>query len=700
MSEVKSQASRSRWQGLCIYLLALSVRLLYLVSWLDSPLGGHFRTDHQFYRDWGLDIARGNGSATEAFTQGPLYAYFLGFWYWLFDSPEVLILIVQACVGSGTCLLIYACAGRQFSQRVAVIAGILAAVFGPLVFYDVMLMKTFLSPFLTVLVFYACLRYQEQQHAIWVFLAGVSIGLAMLVRENHVLLLIPVVLFLWQNSDSQPIVRKKRFQSLIVLACGCMVVILPVAIRNTLVAGEIVAVTTGGGEVFYMAQGPDANGYYSPPLFIRTHPMFEHEDFRTEARQRTRQPNLSAAECSRYWFWQGIKSIASDPLRALQLTITKFQILLNDYEVPDSAYYLTTREFIKPLAFLPTFGLFSGLGCLGLIVSFKQGRRLLLPIGLLLAHIISILLIYNFGRFRAGLLPLWMLFAAVGIDWLWTVWTRPAINRWPRLMAVPFVVLITLFCMMPHSGRILAGYPDNEETYRQFLLSRQQMLQQVNRLRARLSPDDPGGAIPLASTLMQLERYEEARDLLLPLANKDPDNLQTQRFLGSILTQTRQWQAAIDHLELAYKLDPASAEICNNLGSAYEKAAETSQKENAVELWEQAAHFWREALRIDPRNSFARYNLARNKIRLNQQSEALAELNQLLQDHPDFELAERGLEPLVMMPESTLSAEEFQAAAHSLENLARFYEQTGRERFQRHAMLLAEIAARRSEAQK
>tara|TARA_R110002095_G_scaffold198989_1_gene178644 strand:- start:1424 stop:3109 length:1686 start_codon:yes stop_codon:yes gene_type:complete len=561
-------------------------------------------------------------------------------------------------------------------------------------------MKTFLSPFLTVLVYYACLRYQEQQHATWVFLAGVTIGLAMLVRENHVLLLIPVVLYLWQNSDSQASVRKTRFKSLIAVACGWIVVVLPVAVRNTLVTGEIIAVTTGGGEVFYMAQGPVANGYYSPPLFIRTHPMFEHEDFRTEARQRTGQTDLSAAECSRYWFWQGVKSIATDPLRALQLTITKFQILLNDYEVPDSAYYQTTREFLKLLAFLPAFGLFSGLGCLGLIVSFKQRRRLLLPIGLLLAHIVSILLIYNFGRFRAGLLPLWLLFAAVGIDWLWTVWTRPAFNRWPRLVAVPFVVLITLFCMMPHSGRIRAGYPDNEETYRQFLLSRQQMLQQVNQLRESVSLDDPGEAIPLASALMQLDRYEEARDLLLPLANKDPDNLQTQRFLGSILTQTRQWQAAIDHLELAYKLDPTSAEICNNLGSAYEKAAETSHRENAVELWKQAAHYWQKALNLDSRNSFARYNLARNKIRLNQQSEALAELNQLLQDHPDFELAERGLEPLVMMPDSTLSAEEFQAAAHSLGNLARFYEQTGRERFQRHALRLAEVAARRSVARK
>ncbi|MCA9004766.1 MAG: hypothetical protein KDA70_05785, partial [Planctomycetaceae bacterium] len=109
---------------------------------------------------------------------------------------------------------------------------------------------------------------------------------------------------------------------------------------------------------------------------------------------------------------------------------------------------------------------------------------------------------------------------------------------------------------------------------------------------------------------------------------------------------------------------------------------------------------WQEALTLDPQSAFTRYNLARNKIRLNQDSEALADLNLLLKEHPEFELAEQGLESLVISPDSKLSADEFQAAAHSLEQLARFYEQTGRKPFQKHALQLAEIATRRSEEQK
>ncbi|HBL44145.1 MAG TPA: hypothetical protein DDZ90_12205 [Planctomycetaceae bacterium] len=700
MSNDQAKPVHSRWQGAGIYCLALCVRLFYLVSYLNSPLAGHYRTDHQFYRDWGLDLARGTGNTAEAFTQGPLYAWILGFWYWLFDTPETLIFILQAFVGSGTCLLIYASAQRLFTQRVAIIAGILTAGFGPLVFYDVMLMKTFLSPFFTALILYACLRYREQQHLRWLCLAGLSIGLAVLVRENHILLLIPVILFLWQSSELHPLTNRVRLKATLVLLCSSAVVLVPVAIRNTLVTGEFVAVTTGGGEVFYMAQGPEANGYYSPPPFVRTHPLFEHEDFRLEARERTGQPALSPAECSRYWFWQGMKSTAAAPLRTLKLTATKLQILLNDYEVPDSAYFQTTREFIAPLAYLPAFGLFSGLGCLGLLVSCKERKQLLLPGGLLLAHIISILLIYNFGRFRAGLLPLWLLFAAVGIDWLWTAWTRPAVNRWPRLAAVPFVILITLFSMLPHPGRIQAGYPEDEAAYRQFLQSRAQLLQQLNRMRKQVDPETPEGAVQLASILMQLERFHEARDLLLPLADQYPDNLQVQRFLGSLLTQTREWPAAIKHLEQAHKLAPDDAEICNNLGSACEKAAEVSRQKNRAELYAAAARYWEKALSLDSRNALARYNLARNKIRLHQYSAALADLNQLLKDHPEFELAERGLEPLVMSPDSTLSAEEFQTAAQNLKQLARFYEQTGRRPFQKHALQLAEIATRRSESQK
>lgn len=695
MSETDVQA-RAHWhQGLFIYFLALGVRVLYLTAYLGSALAGHYRTDHQFYRDWGYAIARGHWES-DVYTQSPMYAWMLGGWYALTGGHEAGLLLIQTLIGSGTCWLIYATAHELFDRRVALIAGMCAALYGPFVFFDVMIMKTFLSPFLTMLVLYACLHYQLKQRTVWIWLAGLSIGLSTLIRENHLLLLIPVILFLWFPVDHGLSTLKTRMKGLGLLGLGCLIVIAPVTIRNYFVAGQFVMVTTGGGEVFYMAHGPDANGYYSPPGFVRTHPIYEHADFRSEAKRRTGQPDLSAAGSSRYWFWQGIKEIFANPWRSLKLTATKFQILLNDYEVPDSAYYLTTREFVFPLAYLPGFGLFSGLGILGLVVSCNRGRTMILPIGLLLAHLISVLLIYNFARFRLGMLPLWLMFSAAGIDWLWRVWTTPQSRRWPRLLAVPTVILVTLFSLLPHSGRIIAGYPDDEEAYRQFILSRQQVQQDVNRLRSRVGPDDIAGSLQLASGLMQLERYAEARDLLQPLVKKHPQNLQLHRFLGAIYTQTREWKSALVQLKQAHQLAPGNAEICVNLGGVCEKLAEQSDSNRAAELYQQATDYWKQALALDPQNPVARFNLARDHIRNHQFSAALVELEQLLSEHPDYERAETELETLVQSSASDLNPAQYRTIALLSETLSEYYAQSGRTRFQMHATQLALDAARLS----
>jgi tetratricopeptide (TPR) repeat protein len=418
----ESDHVRRHW--MMILAIAGLVRLLYLVFFLASPLHGYHFADHIYYRNWGMQIARGNWFGEEVFEQGPLYAYFLAMAFQL-GLSETLVLVVQLVIGLATPILVYESGRRLFDQKTALVAAILVGIYGPLVFYEGMLMKSFLLPLLTTAVLYCSLRYREKLRPGWLCAVGALIGLACLVRENHVLYLVPMSVWIWwcgaggdtSEKETLRIAPWRRGLHLGALVGSLALVILPVTLRNYSVAGEWVPVTSGGGEVLYLAHGPEANGYFHTVPFVKPSPWREHEDFRVEAARRTGK-SLSHGEASQFWRQAAWDEVWLDPGRSLLLTFLKGRIFFHDLEVPDSADYKLWRNHVPLMWLLPTFGWCLGLGLLGCVVCLRSPGNYQLVLGLLAVHLVSVLVTYNFGRFRIGMLPLLLLLAVHGMMWL------------------------------------------------------------------------------------------------------------------------------------------------------------------------------------------------------------------------------------------------------------------------------------------
>src|SRR5690606_39080802 len=100
-----------------------------------------------------------------------------------------------------------------------------------------------------------------------------------------------------------------------------------------------------------------------------------------------------------------LRSIASDPWQSVKLSIQKAAVLLGDYDVPDSQSYAATRQFVSLLKWLPSFGCIGGLALVGAVLSMKTWRQHWLLAGIVLVFGASILLTYNFGRMRLGMMP-------------------------------------------------------------------------------------------------------------------------------------------------------------------------------------------------------------------------------------------------------------------------------------------------------
>jgi tetratricopeptide (TPR) repeat protein len=100
-------------------------------------------------------------------------------------------------------------------------------------------------------------------------------------------------------------------------------------------------------------------------------------------------------------------------------------------------------------------------------------------------------------------------------------------------------------------------------------------------------------------TLLQGNRLDEAKDLVLQILQHDPRSIEAYNLLGMILSQQQNFSDAVDAFKKALQIDPASAKTRNNLGMVYltERQVEPAESE------------FRAVLQHDPANRDAHYNL-------------------------------------------------------------------------------------------
>ena len=662
MREKPSQSDSTRRHWMWIIGAAALVRLLYFLWFLSSPLHGYYFADHLYYRNWGMQIAAGDWFGQEVFEQGPLYAYLLGVAFRL-GLSDTLVLFCQLFVGIGSALLIYESAKRLFDVKTALLAALLTGVYGPLVFYECMLMKSFLLPLLTTGVLYCSLRYQASLRPGWLWIAGALIGLACLIRENHLLYVIPLGCWVWWCGAGRvtlrekiaSIPRRRRALHLAVVAASLSLVILPATLRNYSLTREWVPVTAGGGEVLYLAHGPEANGYWHTVPFVTPSPWREHEDFRAEAARRSGRP-LTRSEASRFWSRTARQEILRSPGTSLQLTLKKGAIFLYDLEVPDSADYKLWRHYLPIIWLLPTFGWFVGLALLGCVICFKNLGKHQLLLGLVAIHFISVLLTYNFGRFRIGMMPLFLLLAAQGAMWLLRSLRTPD----PKLKRMVWlggsgVLLLSLLSFTSPPGYSLEAYQRKVPVTIQGIQAQQLAREQLVELQSQalFQSGQAMFQMQLGHTYAVLSYRREAIDHFQRALELDPTNADIYIGFGYDLNQLGLPNEAGKVWQQAEKLNPQNAKLQEFLGSYFKEQGELDQA---------ITHF-RKAIRIDAQ----------------QTAVAVNSLAEILITHPDPSKRNgpEAVQLLLSVHESLRGQENVRLSPQGLNTLAKAYALSG-----------------------
>ena len=421
----RADANLARRLGWLVFALALAVRLVYILEADASPLFEHPAVDAKTYTHHAQRLAAGNwlGIGEGPFWQPPLYPYFLGAVKVLFpESFFYAVRFVQALLGALVCAMSWWVGRTLFNPAVGLLAGIGAALCGPLIFFDGELLPASLAAFVDLLALVVLLRVWRRPSR-WGFLgAGVAFGVGALAVPTVLVFAVAVpVVILWTSSRRQGLIWAGAF------SLGVILAIAPVAWRNWAIGGDGVGISYNAGINLYIGNNSD----YAETVAIR--PGWEWDDLVTQpAREGIEGPSAKSAYfAARAWDY-----IRGDPTGWLGLMGHKLGAFWHGDERGRNQPIYFWRTYSKVLSVTLwkagiafPFGLVAPLALWGMLLSLRRIGPTW-PLLYVLSYCLGVVAFFVAARYRVPVLPVLIVFAAYG---LWVLWDWGRAGCWRNL---------------------------------------------------------------------------------------------------------------------------------------------------------------------------------------------------------------------------------------------------------------------------
>ena len=169
---------------MAIILVALALRIAYLIDISDSPQFNYPMLDQYWYDSKARDVLAGDLLARTSSFRVPLYVYFLAGCYLVFGHSYVAAVLIQMFMAAVACGLVFLITKRIFGILAGVTAGLGLAFYRMAIYASGELLPTSLLLICVLAATYFVLRSVEGQRLRDGALAGFLLGLAFLTRPD------------------------------------------------------------------------------------------------------------------------------------------------------------------------------------------------------------------------------------------------------------------------------------------------------------------------------------------------------------------------------------------------------------------------------------------------------------------------------------------------------------------------------------
>lgn len=355
-----------------LFGVALTVRLVYL--WFLSrhdvlllPL-----LDAEYYLDWAKNIVTNGWLGDRVFFTEPLYAYIVACVLKVFGMTvgPFVVLCLQSLLGAVFPVILFFLGRKLFSRSVGIVAGLIASLYGPFVFYDGLLLKTSFEVYTIPLFLLAFFSTLEHPHFRSFFLSGLLLGGIVLIKGNALIFVPLAALMTFLFLSSWPRRTRVLFSGLFI--AGVLTFMLPVTLRNYVVGHDIVPTNYSIGLALYQGNWWNGDGSTAfVPSFLRPHPQFEESDAVGMAETYVGH-ELTPSAVSRFWIGQAATEVLASPGHFFATLWHKLLLLFNYREYSDNYSYAFYRSVIPLLWLLPSYVWIVVGGVAGLFLLFTK----------------------------------------------------------------------------------------------------------------------------------------------------------------------------------------------------------------------------------------------------------------------------------------------------------------------------------------
>lgn len=572
-----------------LFLLALALRVGY---WLY--LQNHYfffanpGEDVLYYKNWAKAIVFGDPTNNDGTFSGmPLFPYYLAVLYRLTLGNWEAVNFFNLVLGAANCVLVYALAKRLFSSRIAIIASLLAATNFILIYYDWLMMPITLLVSLTLVILIALSGLSvpaDREKRNW-FLLGVFLGVAAL-GDGKFLIFTALIAgyWIWQKFNfSIP----KVLNAMIPFALGLILVIGGVTVRNKIVGGQWVFITSQSGLSLFVGNNPEATGAYEHPAFMRPSHEGQDLDQKLFVEQTLGHP-VSPAQVSDFYRKKAITFITTQPGEYLKLLGRKLALFIGDHEQSQAIDLILQRDYKLKFDW-NSYRLIFPLAFLGILVCLLKKKNTASAMLLVAAQLIFSLIYFVTTRHRASIVPVLLIFEAFAFNWLVE---KIHFRQYKVVAASLLSIAAFLICTPPR--------PMDPKTFAFLNYSKAgsvydakkdyQQAAQSYRAALTLQPDDANNLYNLGTAYVNLKEYSKAEELFLRALAITDFNVDVLFNLGYVYEQTGETQKALTSYETVLMHAPESLDAQFRIATLYQKQGQCNL----------ANQYFQQILRVKP----------------------------------------------------------------------------------------------------